>query len=144
MGSALAHQADVELHRTADDLSADPLIVAVDGAALLGGEIHGGEAVNMVADGAVMTAVAALYHQVRGNKRALPSACHGGSDLIPRGAVGLTDGTGVHALDAAELDGVIADDKLGATVKVEGGMYIFALLAEQKPELHRQGEKIFS
>lgn len=64
MGSALAHQADVELHRTADDFGADALIVAVDGAALLGGEVHGGEAVNMVADGAVMTAVAALYHQV--------------------------------------------------------------------------------
>ena len=102
MGSALAHQADVELHRTADDLGADPLIVAVDGAALLGGEIHGGEAVNMVADRTVMAAVAALYHQVRGDKGALPCACHGGSDLIPRGAVGLTDGTGVHAFDAAE------------------------------------------
>ncbi len=34
--------------------------------------------------------------------------------------------------------------KIGVTVKVEGGMYIFALLAEQKLELHRQGEKIFS
>ena len=79
----------------------------MDGAALLGGEIHGGEAVNMVADRTVMAAVAALYHQVRGDKGALPCACHGGSDLIPRGAVGLTDGAGVHALDAAELDGVI-------------------------------------
>ena len=113
MGSALAHQADVELHRTADDLGADPLIVAVDGAALLGGEVHGGEAVNMVADGAVMTAVAALYHQVRGDKRALPSARYGGSDLIPCGAVGLTDGAGVHALDAAQRYGVIADDQIG-------------------------------
>ena len=40
MGSALAHQADVELYRTADDFGADALIVAVDGAALLGGEIR--------------------------------------------------------------------------------------------------------
>ena len=110
MGLALAHQADVEFHRTADDFGADALIVAVDGAALLGGEVHGGEAVNMVADGAVMTAVAALYHQVGGNKRALPGARYGGGDLIPCGAVGLTDGTGVHALDAAQFDGVIADD----------------------------------
>ena len=57
-----------------------------------------------------MAAVAALYHQVRGDKGALPCACHGGSDLIPRGAVGLTDGAGIHALDAAQFDGVIADD----------------------------------
>ena len=111
MRSALAHQADIEFHRTADDLGADALIVAVDGAALLGGEVHGGEAVNMVADGAVMTAVAALYHQVGGNKRALPGARYGGGDLIPCGAVGLTDGTGVHALDAAQFDGVIADSE---------------------------------
>ena len=109
MGSALAHQADVELYRTADDFGADALIVAVDGAALLGGEVHGGEAVNMVADRTVMAAVAALYHQVRGDKGALPCACHGGSDLIPRGAVGLADGAGVHALDAAQRYGVIAD-----------------------------------
>ena len=59
--SALPHQTDVKLHGTTDGLNADTLVVAVQGTALLGGQIHGGEAVHMVADTAIVAAVGALH-----------------------------------------------------------------------------------
>lgn len=37
--SALPHQTDVKFHGTTDGLDADTLVVAVQGAALLGGQV---------------------------------------------------------------------------------------------------------
>lgn len=39
--SALAHQADIKFHSAANGLYADTLVVAVQCAAFLGGQIHG-------------------------------------------------------------------------------------------------------
>ena len=81
--SALPHQTDIELHGTANGLDADAFVVAMQGAALLGGQIHGRETVHMVADTAVVAAVRALHHQIRCYQTALPGACHSAGDLIP-------------------------------------------------------------
>ena len=56
----LLHQPQIELHRPLGAVETDPLVVAVDGLALLGGEIHGREAVDVIRQIPVMTAVGAL------------------------------------------------------------------------------------
>ena len=47
--SALFQQADVKFYAAGNGFQPDPLVVAVDRAALLRGQIHGREPVNMVA-----------------------------------------------------------------------------------------------
>ena len=107
--SALPHQTDVKLHGTTDGLDADTLVVAMQGAALLGGQIHGGEAVHMVADTAIVAAVGALHHQIGRDKTALPGACHSAGDLIPCRAVRLADAARVHTLQLCDLNGRVID-----------------------------------
>ena len=107
--SALPHQTDIELHGTANGLDADAFVVAMQGAALLGGQIHGRETVHMVADTAVVAAVRALHHQIRCYQTALSGACHIAGDLIPWRAVRLADAARVHALQLCDLNGRVID-----------------------------------
>ena len=58
------------------------LVVAVDGGALLGGELHGGEAVNAVGNLAEVAAIRALHHKVGRNHRALPGLANGGGNAV--------------------------------------------------------------
>lgn len=107
--SALPHQTDVKLHGTANGLDADAFVVAMQGAALLGGQIHGRETVHMVADTAIVAAVGALHHQVGGDEAAFPGACHSAGDLVPGRAVRLADTARVHAFQLRDLDGGVVD-----------------------------------
>ena len=55
--SAFFHQADIKFHSTANGFQANTLIVAVDGTAFLGGHIHSGETVYLIADSAIVPGV---------------------------------------------------------------------------------------
>ena len=95
--SALTHQADVEFYGLGGGFQADALVVAMDGGTLFGGQVHGGEAVDVVAQIPVMPGIGALHHQVWGNDAARPGVGHGGGDLFPGVTAGFGNGAGLKA-----------------------------------------------
>ena len=87
----LAEQSNIELHTLVDGLHTDALIVAVDGAAFLLGQVHGGETVDLVADPAVVTGIAALDHQIGRGDAAIPGSADRGGHFTVAVAVRLAD-----------------------------------------------------
>ena len=65
-------QTNIEFHSTADGFQSNPFVVAVNGSALLAGQIHSREPVHMIAEFSVMPGIGTLYHQIRCYHTALP------------------------------------------------------------------------
>ena len=90
----------------------DALVGVVDQSPLLLGHGHAAEAVHMLADGAVVAAVAARQHQIGRDQHTGIGGADGALQPVPRLIAGLGDRAGFAAGDELHLDGRIIHDGL--------------------------------
>ena len=95
-------------------------VVAVDAGAFFLGQIHCREAVDAVADAAIVAGVGALDHEIGRDKAALPGLACGLGNALPAHTVCAGDGTGLHMVAQLKLDIVILDDLADV---LKGGFY---------------------